>query len=76
MEMPEESQFEITRALVTLMVCSVLSTIGGDIGSGISLSLSSGPMNATLPGLILGMISGALLVSYFMKESPSQSNLS
>jgi ABC-type Mn2+/Zn2+ transport system permease subunit len=74
--MQEESQFEITRALVTLMVCAVCSTIGGDIGSGISFSFGSGISHATLPGLLTGLVCGAALVSVLMKETPSHSNLS
>ncbi len=74
--MQEESQFEITRALVTLLVCSVLSTIGGDIGSGFYLSFGAGPVNATLPGLLFGLVFGAVLVNFMMRESASNSNLS
>lgn len=74
--MQEDSQFEITKALVTLMICAVFSTIGGDIGSGMSFNLGTGVTQATLPGLLIGMISGAILVNFIMKDPHSPTNLS
>ncbi len=58
--MPEENQFEITKSLTCLIVGTILASIGGEIGSHYN--------NTALPGSIIGLLTGALIVALVMKN--------
>lgn len=57
----EENQSEITKALLGLIFCSVFSLAGADLSTRF-LEI------APIIGIIIGMLTGALFVEFFMNK--------
>ncbi|MBC7473266.1 MAG: hypothetical protein H7263_03165 [Candidatus Sericytochromatia bacterium] len=72
--MQDENQFEITKALMGVVVCTILSFIGADLSS-IALASRHLTYNQSIfPGLIFGVLFGGLIVEIFMRKIASQKN--
>jgi hypothetical protein len=62
----EENQSEITKALLGLIVCSLFALVGADLSA--RIMTESNGYQALLPGIIAGMLTGALSVELFMNK--------
>ena len=73
--MQEDNQYEITKSLLGIIVCSAMASICAEISKNVFSAYNYNNGQSVLIGLISGLFLGAIIVEVFMRKVIAPRNI-